>query len=533
MAEPDYFRMLEIPSPEEERTRSIISRPAPASGYQGYYQGIASRRAPSSGFASPQRRLSVREWEQAQGRAAYEQEARRAVQQLASIEPDDPEFPYKQEETLFRSRFGRELVKDPRVVSVLKNRTAENLRIQKQFQEDPESQTDYLIARREGLDPRTALGRAMQASELRKNRLWFAEKGGDLEAFDSGQFMRNGRFDRAAAQAYINQVPKKRDQEKPWQERLSYKEGEAIREAARGAKAGTFQDFEDEFAAVQADNPRITRDEYVKQFKGDADFNSYRQRRLMEVGQDLMDEYGLSQQEAAQVLGIRPQMPQAGVSEVPPAPDLSAGNIDSSRPRRGPEAMFEGVKATGPGIGAPAPAAPAPVSPADLKRIDAPAPVTFESLNQQVAQKSEEKRKLRETERRRKAEEEQVRIDINVPRWEGAKQELLQQFDPAYLKFSGDPEIKTMLAQMGKTWNAKAFDDATGSPVSWLEVGRALLSDDRIKAIREGKGTLPSTTPISTPQQQSLPRVENAEQFAAIQSGQWFIDSSGMPKRKK
>jgi hypothetical protein len=498
MAEPDYFRMLEIPSPEEERTRSIISRPAPASGYQGYYQGIASRRAPSSGFASPQRRLSVREWEQAQGRAAYEQEARRAVQQLSSIEPDDPELPYKQEETLLRSRFGRDLVKDPRVVSVLKNRTAENLRIQKQFQDDPESQTDYIIARREGLDPRTALGRAMQASEQRKNRLWFTEKGGDLETFDSGQFMRNGRFDRAAAQSYINQIPKKKDQDKPWQERLSFKEGEAIREAARGAKSGTFQDFEEEFTAVQADNPKITRDEYVKQFKGDADFNAYQERRLMETGQDLMDEYGLSQQEAAQVLGIRPQMVQESVSAPSPVRDLSAGNIDSSRPVRGPEAMFEGVKATGPGIGAPAspsPAAPAPVSPADLKRDDLynaakTEPVTFESLSQQMAKSGESERKAREEEfLARQKEKEKDSGD-----WEAAKMKLLQGLTPEMIRGltpSPSPaQFAEIMQRAGLDPEKPAFTytQASGIPgrdVSWYEVlTMGLAQDPRLKQLQ-------------------------------------------------
>jgi hypothetical protein len=488
MAEPDYFRMLEIPSPEEERTRSIISRPSQARGYQGYYQDIASRRGPSTAFAGPQRRLSVREWEQAQGRAAYEQEARRAVQQLSSIEPDDPELPYKQEETLLRSRFGRDLVKDPRVVSVLKNRTAENLRIQKQFQDDPESQTDYIIARREGLDPRTALGRAMQASEQRKNRLWFTEKGGDLETFDSGQFMRNGRFDRAAAQSYINQIPKKKDQDKPWQERLSFKEGEAIREAARGAKSGTFQDFEEEFTAVQADNPKITRDEYVKQFKGDADFNAYQERRLMETGQDLMDEYGLSQQEAAQVLGIRPQMVQESVSAPSPVRDLSAGNIDSSRPVRGPEAMFEGVKATGPGIGAPAspsPAAPTPVSQADLKRIDTPAPATFESLTQQVEQEREGERKAREDEflARQKTKENESAL------WEQAKLTLLKGVTPDMIRgFSASPNQQTfdaILRGAGVDNSKPAFTKPNGSPVSWYEVlTMGLAQDPRLKQIQ-------------------------------------------------
>ena len=558
MAEPDYFRMLEIPSPEEERTRSIISRPSTAGGYQGYYQDIASRRGPSTAFAGPQRRLSVKDWQSAQGRAAYEQEARRAVQQLASIEPDDPELPYKQEDTLMRSRFGRELVKDPRVVSVLKNRTAENLRLQKQFQDDPDSQTDYLIARREGADPRTALGRAMQASELRKNRLWFAEKGGDLEAFDSGQFMREGRFDRAAAQAYVNKLPpkKKAEDAKPWQERLSYKEGEAIREAARAAKAGTFQDFETEFTeqTTKKDAPfKGTRDEYVKQFKGDPNFDAYRQRRLMETGQNLMDEYGLSQEEAAQVLGIRGKagdraemapslerqaesrlnavkgLLQQGVTDPRQVlnylnfkqdgtkvgdftPDevqsliqqANPGNLDSSRPVRGPEAMFAGVKPTSLAQVEGAPATAAPISPADLKKIEPgqPEPVTFESLAAQVAAKPEAEKRKREEEflSRQKAKEATQAVDNQL--WEGAKSKLLQGLTPemtAVLSPSpNEAQFTEIFQRAGIDPSKPAFtypaqNGIPGREVSWYEVlTQGLAQDPRIKKIQEGQQAAPA-----------------------------------------
>lgn len=497
MAEPDYFKMLGIRSPEEERTRTLLA-PAADSGYGSYYQSFAARRPAQPVGGGMQRRYSARDWDKAQQKAAYEQDARRTLQSLSGLDPADPELTTKQESLLLQSRYGQDLVRDPRVTSVLKNRFTERAALEKQFQEDPDSQTDYLIARREGADHRTALSNAAQAAAQRKERLWFVEKGGNLEDFDSGQFMRNGRFDRAAAQSYINQLPpkKKAEDNKPWQERLSFKEGEAIRTAARGAKEGAFDDFEAEFTeqTTKKDEPfKGTRDEYVKQFKGDPDFNSYKQRRLMETGQTLMDEYGLNAEEAAQVLGIR-QTPVDRTEVAPAATSLSAGNLDSSRPQRGPEAMFEGVKPTtlAQVEGDPAVAPTGTVSPADLKKIEpgAPQPVSFESLRASRNAEKDQAARAREEEFLAR----QKQTEATSGQWETAKNELLQAVTPedltiTELDFTNETPTNpyAILARMGKKQDEVAFKDPKGKEVSWGAVLSALVSDPRWKGESAGE----------------------------------------------
>lgn len=493
MAKPEYYDLLGIPSEEEERTRTVLSAPADG-GYNSYYQSFQQRRPQSmGGYGIPQRRIGIREYEQAQKKAAYEQNARRTLQQLTQIDPADPELTLKQEQLLMTNPYGQDLVRDPRVTSVLKNRFAERAQLEKQFSEDPDSQTDYLIARREGADHRSALSAAAQAAALRKERIWFAEKGGDLEDFDSGRFMRNGRFDKAAAAAHINQITKSQKdatKDKPWQERLSFKEGEAIRTAARAAKEGTFDDFEEEFAGQLANNPDLTRDAYVKQFKGDPDFNAYRQRRMLETGQTLMDEYGLSAQEAAQVLGIRPQVSQTPIDRsetAPAAPLLSEGNLDSARTVRGPEAMFEGVKPTSLAQIEGAPVAPAaPMAPADLKRIEpaVQAPMTFDTIQRQ--------RSALEEDAKRKREEEflgrQKQAEVASNQWETAKNEVLKGVTQEDLSLTArdftaestrDPY--EILVRQGKNPAEVAFVDNAGRKVTWRNVLEGLLTDPRWK----------------------------------------------------
>jgi hypothetical protein len=188
--------------------------------------------------------------------------------------------------------------------------------------------------------------------------------------------------------------------------------------------------------------------------------------------------------------------------------------------------------------GVPVPAVPAPASPeittepavsqADLKRIE---PVTFESLASQVARAGETRKREAAAVETRKREEQQRIVDINVPRWEEAKMSLLSQFSPEYLKFRSEPQIKTMLAQMGKKWNDKAFDDASGSPVSWLEVGYALQQDPRMEQLRKDPKVAAPSIPLTTPQQQqykaNLPRAVTKEQVYALKPGEQYIDANG------
>jgi hypothetical protein len=132
------------------------------------------------------------------------------------------------------------------------------------------------------------------------------------EAFAEAVTKRN--TDLATAKASIT---------KPWTDRLSDKEAAAVREAAGAAR--TLQDFEDEFAGVQKDNPSLTRDAYVKQFKGDASFADYKARRLMEAAGGLMQDFGLQPKEAAQILGLNIGGPQQAPSPWPTAAPTSFG----------------------------------------------------------------------------------------------------------------------------------------------------------------------------------------------------------------
>lgn len=410
--DPLFYEFIGAPSVDEERSRAIItspnSDPYRAPSGDAYYNSFLSRRRgqPTSNFA--RRAYNVRDWQRSEAQADYEREAQGALQALSGLDPGDPDMMTKGEQTLMRSRYGQTLVRDPRVTSVLKSRLAESSALQKQFDSDPDSRVDYIMGRQEGLDHTNAFARAMSGTENRKNRLWFAEKGGKLADFD--RFSPNGRFDRAAAQEYLNTVPSKKDAAKPWQERLSFKEGEAIREMARGARE--LQDFEDEFAQHGG---KLTRDEYVKQFKNAPNFEAYRSRRLSDVGDQAMREYGLSREEAANLLGLQTAAPTGATTAAqadPWADRTTSGPLAIPAVAPVPVRTAQGTDPfadrTTSGTGAaivPAgtPAASAPVSQADFKRIDAPAapaveaaPVSFESLSQQVAQRGAEQRKARE-----------------------------------------------------------------------------------------------------------------------------------------
>lgn len=145
---------------------------------------------------------------------------------------------------------------------------------------------------------------------------------------------------------------------KPWYERLGKTAAEDVRTVAKETKA--LADFEDEYAKVLADNPGLTKDAYVKQFKGDPDFNSYRTRRLAEAIPSLVQEYSLTPQEAAQVLGLGGMIPQATTATDPFADRTTFGPAAQEAPTVAPQSS--------PGASSPVPGAP--ISQADLKRLE-------------------------------------------------------------------------------------------------------------------------------------------------------------------
>jgi hypothetical protein len=527
MADPLFYEFIGVPSEESERSRAIISSPAPTSSHRGYYDSFLSRRRgqPEPNFA--RRAYNMKDWQRSQAQADYEQEAQAALQRLTSLDPGDPSVQQKQEQVLFNSRYGQNLVRDPRVVSTLKNTLAESTALQKHFESDPDSRADYIMGRREGLDHRSALAKTLSSTENRKNRLWFVEKGGNLDEFD--KFAPDGRFDRAAAQQYINSLPSKKDANKPWQERLSFKEGEAIRDMARGARA--LEDFEKEYTDLLADkkgDPTFTRDVYVKEYKNAQNFDAYRQKRLMETGDQLMRDYGLTREEAANVLGM-----QAGAQATSPQSDPWA-----DRTTYGPLPMTTSTIPSGPSnssawadrttygdgtspsiapIAPGAPVAPQPtVSQADLKRIDgaaapveAAAPVSFESLSQQIVQRAADQRKAREDEYlSRQKTKEAAQVEDNTL-WEGAKTKLLQGLTPELTAtLSPSPtedQLNQIFQRAGIDASKPAFVYPTkngipGREVGWYEVlTQGLAQDPRIKKLQEGgvQTAAPSRTSLS------------------------------------
>lgn len=130
----------------------------------------------------------------------------------------------------------------------------------------------------------------------------------------------------AAAQDAMAKAKASAKPERPWQQRLSESEREKVRQTIELAK--NFEDFQTEFDAVLKKNPGITKDEYVKKFKGDADYDSYVRRRLAQEKADsiiprLVDDYGLTEAEAATVLGVGKNVPRGtqpiSQEDVPPA----------------------------------------------------------------------------------------------------------------------------------------------------------------------------------------------------------------------
>jgi len=164
----------------------------------------------------------------------------------------------------------------------------------------------------------------------------------------------------------------------------------------------------------------------------------------------------------------------------------------------------------GPGqapVAAPATTAVAPVttplatvSPADLKRVDA-APVSFESLSEQVANLGATQRKAREDEflARQKTKEKETAADSQL--WEGAKTKLLQGISPELVQtLSASPteaQMVEIFQRAGIDPNTPAFtfpavNGIPGREVSWNEALIELAKDPRISKIQSGSAAAPS-----------------------------------------
>ncbi len=137
-----------------------------------------------------------------------------------------------------------------------------------------------------------------------------------------------------------------------------------------------------------------------------------------------------------------------------------------------------------------------PVSQADLKRIDgaaapaeAPTPVSFENLSQQIVQRAADQRKAREDEylSRQKLKDDESGL------WETAKQQILQGVTPEDLEITesdfSDQSTRNpyaLLSRLGKKEADEAFSTKEGKKVPWSDVLAALVSDPRWKQAASG-----------------------------------------------
>lgn len=349
---------------------------------------------------------------------------------------------------------------------------------------------------------------------------------------------------------------------KPWYERIGKTAAEDVRTAARETKA--LQDFEDEYAKVLVDNPTLTKDAYVKQFKGDPDFNSYKQRRLAESIPSLVQEYSLTPQEAAQVLGLGGMIPQQAAA---PDPFADRTTMGAGAPGAAPAAP---QRAAGASLPVPSPtvtpvtstlapqdqltyqspegprqvplAPPGTGAQADLKREQ---PVTFESLARDVAERGRTSARRTTEDQTLKSAGEQKRFDTSIEGWEKAKADLLQGVAtvPEFLDIdSGTPEhhIKFLLDKMGKDWKQTAFTDGQGSSHTWDEVARALIQDPRVMRLKDptfSSGQYPVTTQQQQAYKDTLPKLSgNKGEFYTVYdklpSGADYVNAAGEIRKK-
>lgn len=487
----DYF-----PAPPD---LDFLQRPTFISPGAGYNPKLDPEALVSAGF-SPRNAMVLQGLrqslhEQAESEREY-MDTQRAMGRLSQINPNGKNF---SQELLSIFRENPRAQRNPEVLQqadFISRFASPQTSWSVEDIEDPDIYAQAIKENWGGLTPQEARRRANAALTQRSIRGELASLGmtkQDLDKITSWSqedYLREkGRLVREAKSATA----------KPWYERIGKTAAEDVRTFAQEAKA--LQDFEDEFAAVLADNPTLTKDAYVKQFKGDPDFTTYRQRRLAQKVPTLVEEYGLSGEEALQVLGLGGMFREAQAASAPvdPFADRTTTGVAAPQPSQ--------AASTAPVITPPAVPPAKAVSQADLKQDDraSSTPVTFETLSQSVTQKAEAARKAREDEflAQKKAKEAESSADNAL--WEGAKTKLLQGLSPELAQnlFQGlAPEIAKITipgtfqeqskeifqrAGIDPTKPAFTFTQANGIPgreVSWEEALIALAKDDRLKQIQ-------------------------------------------------
>jgi hypothetical protein len=253
---------------------------------------------------------------------------------------------------------------------------------------------------------------------------------------------------------------------KPWMERLSDKEAAAVRAEVQSSMAP--EDFTAEFAAIQKDNPNLTEEEYVKKYKGVNSLDEYRLRRAMESGapQKIMREYGLTQDEVADLFGVRGRMAQpASVNPWEDRTTLANPNQEipasvSVSETVTPSAVSESVAVTD--------------DPND----------PFNKVRKEIRAEDA----AAKTGRASDFDGRQLARDAESQQWESAKGKLLGGIDKDIIKtLSPSPTEETftkIFKNSGIDPSKPAFSKPDGTKVSWYEALVALANDPRTQELQ-------------------------------------------------
>lgn len=209
---PDFYADIGIPSDAEQRTRGILDS---AKGYVvpqdqplvDYYRSVNKpEAAPVQARPSgPMDFIRQQQYQQAQQQAAAAQVATQTIQDLSKLDPGDPDHLAHQEALLAANPLGPNILKDPRVIGVVKSLARRHGELQKFFDKDPQAIYDYTTLKQQGVPSEQAHEQVRRNVATRANRSSFVKMGGELEDFDKFVDPKSGAFDEAAAISHIRE----------------------------------------------------------------------------------------------------------------------------------------------------------------------------------------------------------------------------------------------------------------------------------------------------------------------------------------
>lgn len=353
---------------------------------------------------------------------------------------------------------------------------------QKFITENPESLMSPYV--RSYISTRAQLQRKQQEDPFEAKA---AEGGtGALEAFRRGG---GGVAGFAAAQDFITKnKPTKPD--RPWQQRLSESEREKVREVVERAKALP-DDFTKELKELQKEHPDLTEEAYVQRFKGDPTLEAYRKRRTFEsagpIVADLVDNYGLTEDEAVTALGIKQQPPARPRAQAP----VPAVSPEQAAPAPAPVAAPQTSSLDG-GPAAPAPAPVATPYTDDLLKIQERLPKSTGLERVKLLQREKDLKDSSEREKsRQKLEAERASQSAKEKELSDDWQtNLKSSIDKIMSKVEDIDDFKgaslmpaNMLRRLGFNPKETAFTTKDGRKISWNEVGYRMYQTPEVMAL--------------------------------------------------